>query len=297
MERAGIRLRVIHNGGEAERRPPILFLHGFPEYWAGWEPAFRHLGDEFHIIAPDQRGYGRSDAPPEVDAYQTRELAADMWNVVDLLVGDRPFFLAGHDWGGSIAYAMAIAGDPRLCGLIIANGVHPVCFQRALIRDPAQSRASQYFHILRAPDAAERMSEDGFRRTLGMFEKFSRSAWLTDTDRMRYRDAWESAARMHAMLHWYRASPIVVPKPGEAEIDAPLADGSAARYSVSVPHLVIWGEADEALRPSCLADLDEFAPQLNIIRLADADHWLIHTHGEQIAANIAGFARNHRREG
>ena len=120
-------------------------------------------------------------------------------------------------------------------------------FQKALVEDPAQAQASQYIHYLRADDAAERMSQDGFRRTFGMLEKFSATAWLDDEEREGYRKAWSQPGRLNAMLNWYRASPIVVPVDGEPMPPTPLKDAGPDRFSVAAPHLLVWGMQDTAL--------------------------------------------------
>ena len=291
-----VRLHVVTNGIRgadgtlADDRPAIVFLHGFPEYWAGWKPVFTQLAQEFLVIAPDQRGYNLSDAPQPVEAYGARHLVADILTLATRLLGERKFILAGHDWGASVAYALAIGAPERLNGLVIANGVHPVVFQRALIGDREQAEASQYFHRLRMPRAAERMAENNYATTLGMLEKFSLTAWMNDKERAGYREAWSQPGRLNAMLNWYRATPLVVPKPGEAPGEAPLATAPAEKFQVPMPHLLIWGDADQALRPSSHQGLEAFAPHLKRVAIAGADHWLIHTHGEKIAMEIRRFA-------
>jgi len=292
-----VRLHAVTNdergpdGQLADPRPAIILLHGFPEFWAGWRPVMEHLGRDFLLIAPDQRGYNLSDAPEGLEAYRPKLLVADILALADRLLGNRTFLLCGHDWGASIAYALAIGAPRRLNGLVIVNGVHPVCFQRALLGDPAQMAASQYFHVLRAPEAASRLAEDGYRRLIGMFEKFSATPWLTDVERADYVEAWSRPGRLEAMLNWYRASPIIVPKPGEPVPDAPLASAPAEKFTVTVPHLLVWGERDEALRPSSHSGLGEFAPKLRRAAIAEGDHWVIHTHGGRVASEIAAFAR------
>ncbi len=293
-----VRLHFVHNaraelpdGQLDDPRTPILFLHGFPEYWAAWTPVLERLSEEFLLIAPDQRGYNLSDAPARVSDYSAKKLVSDMLALSSNLLGNRKLFLAGHDWGASVAYAAAINVPERIRGLIIVNGVHPAPFQRAIIEDPEQQKASQYFHFLRNENSAERMSEDDFRRTFGMLEKFSDTAWLSDHDRAGYRKAWSRPGRLNAMLNWYRASPIIVPAPGEPVPAAPLMDASPDRLTVRAPHLLIWGARDTALRASSRQGLSRFAPDLTVVEIEDGDHWVIHTHGQRVADEIARFVR------
>src|SRR5690606_22016802 len=117
-----------------------------------------------HLVAPDQRGFNLSSKPQGVDAYRAKHMVADLDSLAGVLSPDRPFVLAGHDWGASVAYAYAMAHPSRVSHLVIANGVHPFCFQRAIIEDEEQRAASQYINRLRAPEAEALLSDDGFRR-------------------------------------------------------------------------------------------------------------------------------------
>lgn len=290
-----VRLHVVTNrmGGDsvADTRRPVVFLHGFPEYWIAWAPVFQLLADEFLVIASDQRGFNLSDAPQAVGEYRAGLLVGDLLAVADKLLGQRRFLLAGHDWGASVAYAVAMARPDRICGLFVANGVHPVPFQRAILDDPEQRLASQYIRYLRQADAAQKLAEDGFRRTFGMFEKFSRAPWLDAQLRAAYARAWSRPGRLNAMLNWYRASPLVVPLPGEEAPASPLLQLPPGELAVHVPHALAWGARDIALRASARAGLERFCADLTSIELPEADHWVLHTHAERLAAEIRRFAQ------
>ncbi len=272
-----------------EDAPPIILLHGFPEYWAAWREVANVLAGAFRVILPDQRGFNLSSKPQGVEAYRAKYMVQDLNRLADRLAPGRPFILAGHDWGASVAYAFAFARPDRLTHLVIANGAHPVCFQRAIIDDEAQRRASQYFHVLRAPGAAERMAQDDFARTRKMIAGFSKTDWFTAEIAAEYRRAWAQPGAMEAMLHWYNSSPVLVPKPGEQAGEAPLLSVPPEKVTVRVPHLVVWGDADEALTAACLDGLDRFAPDLEIRHIADAGHWILHEKPAEVAAAIAAF--------
>ncbi|MEM9279057.1 MAG: alpha/beta hydrolase [Pseudomonadota bacterium] len=287
-----MRLHVVHNGPAFEGSPledgrhPILMLHGFPEFWIAWENVMKELRDEYFIIVPDQRGYNKSDAPQGVENYKAKLLVGDMIALTSSLLGERSFSLAGHDWGASIAYALAINFPEKVDHLIIANGVHPACFQQALIDHPEQAKASAYFHILRSENAGKIMAEDGFRRTFSMFEKFSVTPWLTENMKERYRIAWNDEQRLQAMLHWYNSSPIVVPKEGENISQAALYNVPTNTFRISMPHTLIWGKGDQALLPECHHKLSSYCDNLEKIEVEETDHWILHTHGKKIARHI-----------
>ena len=107
----GVTLNVALAGDPAA--PPVILLHGFPESHRTWRGIAPLLQDRFHLVMPDQRGFAGSDRPPEVDAYRTDKIVADLFALADALGIDR-FALVGHDWGGAAAWAAAIRGDPRL---------------------------------------------------------------------------------------------------------------------------------------------------------------------------------------
>ena len=210
----GIDLHV-RSMGDAQA-PLMLFLHGFPEYSGAWDEVLPAFAGDFHAVAPDQRGYARSSKPVGLEAYRIKPLVRDILGLGEHYSPGRPFVLVAHDWGASVAYATAIAAPNRVARLVVINGVHPGPFQRALIEDEAQRKASAYIHYLRAPEAEERLSANNFEKLLGMLTRFGPQPWLTPHKRAGYLEAWRQPGALTAMLNWYRATPIVVPKEGEA---------------------------------------------------------------------------------
>ena len=106
----GVSLDVTVAGDRAN--PAILFLHGFPESRRSWRHQIAALADRFYVIAPDQRGYARSDKPALVSDYAVPKLVGDVFALADELGVDQ-FALAGHDWGGALAWAAALK-NPKL---------------------------------------------------------------------------------------------------------------------------------------------------------------------------------------
>jgi pimeloyl-ACP methyl ester carboxylesterase len=120
---SGVRLRCV-TCGPAEG-PLVLFLHGFPAHWSTWRgilPAFAQAG---HLaVAPDLRGYGASDRPHGVDAYSMLRVVEDVIAILDAFGRERAF-VVGHDFGGGVAWAVAMAHPLRVERLAILNSVHP----------------------------------------------------------------------------------------------------------------------------------------------------------------------------
>ena len=272
----------LHTWGPPDA-PPLLMLHGFPEYGGAWAEVAAQLPG-YRCIAPDQRGYGQSPAPPAVDAYRIGALTCDIATLIEGLGAPVP--VVAHDWGAAVAYALAIRRPELISALIVVNGVHPGPFQRELARGGAQSRASAYIDYLRDPGAEDRLSADGFAGLQRLFAAKMDMRWLSGAVLDRYRAEWSRPGRLTGMLNWYRATPLRVARPDQP-LDLPLLPAAAGR--IAMPHLVIWGEDDAALLPVSLDGLDTWCTDLTIRRLAGADHWICHQKPADVAALITEY--------
>jgi epoxide hydrolase 4 len=269
--------------------PLVLFLHGFPEFSGAWDEVLPAFGDRFQAVAPDQRGYARSAKPEGLEAYQIKPLVRDILALGDRLSPDRPFALVAHDWGASVAYATAIAAPLRVSRLAVINGVHPGPFQRALIEDEGQRKASGYIHYLRDPRAEERLSANGFEKLMGLVEHFGPQPWLTPARRAAYIEAWSAPGALTGMLNWYRATPLIVPQPGEAVDAAKVPNLDPARLRIRMPHLVIWGMEDRALLPVTRTTLPDYCDDVTVREIAGADHWVVHQRTDVVIRVLHAF--------
>jgi pimeloyl-ACP methyl ester carboxylesterase len=255
-----------------EDGPAVILLHGFPESHRTWRAIAPLLEDKFRLIMPDQRGFAASDQPQDVEAYRTDKVVADIFALADAL-GLEHFSLVGHDWGGAIAWAAAIKGDPRLQRLAIINAPHPVIFQKSLIENKEQRAASQYITAFRTPGfekAVEAMGFDAF------FDKtFSGHvdlAIIPPSERAQYIAEWSQPGTLTSMLNWYRASQIHVPPP---VLTVPVPDWVLGAFpSIHIPTLVVWGMKDKALLPVQLEGLDRLVEDLRVVRIPDAGHFV-----------------------
>lgn len=283
----GIDLNVREMGDPAA--PLLLFLHGFPEHAGAWDEIMPAFADRWHTVAPNQRGYATSSKPADLEAYRVKHLVRDVLALAALLSPDRPFVLVGHDWGASVAYATAIAAPERVAKLVILNGVHPGPFQRALLEDEAQRAASLYMHHLRAPEAEAELSANTFARLLATLTRFGAQAWLTEERKAAYVAAWSPPGALTGMLNWYRATPLMVPKPGEVVDKAALPKLDPAQLRIRMPHLLLWGMKDQALLPVSRAGLADYCDDLTIREFADADHWIVHQQPAAVIAALRAF--------
>jgi len=278
----GIRLHYVSHG----RGPLMLFIHGFPEFWYAWRDQLIEFGRDHRAVAPDLRGYNLSDKPEGVEAYRARHPIEDLRQLIERLGG--PAIVVAHDWGGALAWTLAVQ-HPRLVErLVIVNAPHPVPFARALRSDPEQIAASQYMRLLRDPKAERVLAQDNFRRLAAMLRQFAPdSGWPREEDLARYREAWAQPGALTGGLNYYRASPLYPRDPANGEAAVPELD--AAHYTVRVSTLVIWGERDAALRPVLLDGLASVVPSLAIERIPEGSHWVIHERPEQVNRLIRAF--------
>jgi pimeloyl-ACP methyl ester carboxylesterase len=120
--------------------PVLIFLHGFPESHRTWRHQVAHLSARYRCIAPDQRGYRGSSKPEGVENYTPDKLIGDIFLLADALGVDK-FTVLGHDWGGAIAWGVALMGQgTRVTRAVIANAPHPGVFRSCSISIPSSAR-------------------------------------------------------------------------------------------------------------------------------------------------------------
>ncbi|KLE35147.1 alpha/beta fold hydrolase [Aurantiacibacter luteus] len=279
----GIELDVWDTG--PRDAPAVVFLHGFPENHRTWRHQVAHLSDRYRCIAPDQRGYGDSSRPEGAQNYTPTTLVGDVFALAEAL-GIERFTIVGHDWGGAIAWAVAMFGqaDGRVERAIIANAPHPAVFQRLLHIDPAQRAASQYITAFRDPANDALVREHGLGALLLKIIKWEGRTVNDPAESARMLAQWADPDRAFAMLSWYRGSSIVVPP-----MDAPYAEPEPLALPVlTIPTLVIWGMDDKALLPANLA-LGEKVANLTLAEVPDAGHFVPWEAPETVNAAMDGF--------
>lgn len=182
--------------------------------------------------------------------------------------------MLGHDWGGAIAWGVALLGQgTRVTRAVIANAPHPQVFPRLLWLDPQQRAASQYMRDFRdtANDALVR--EHGLGALLAKALKWERAPSMEDAERAALFEDWSNPDAAIAMLNWYRASPMTVP-PMDAPFELPADFRTPPLPPLVIPTLVIWAMDDKALPPCNLEGLDAIIPDLTIAEVPDCGHFV-----------------------
>jgi pimeloyl-ACP methyl ester carboxylesterase len=292
----GVELDVVDIG--PRDAPVLIFLHGFPESHRTWRYQLPHFADRFRCIAPDQRGYRGSSKPQNVESYTPDKLIADVFALADAL-GVGEFTVVGHDWGGAIAWGVALGGQPdglhpawsgRVTRAVIANAPHPAIFQRLLQTNEQQRAASQYISIFRDPASDAIIEAHGIAGILAhAFAGRVPSGGIQPPDEIaRLLKDWEDRDTCRAMINWYRASPAIVPA-----MDAPYAELPAVPFPrLTIPTLVIWALDDVALPPCNLDGMADLVPAVEIVHVADCGHFVPWEAPDAVNAAMDAFLTN-----
>jgi epoxide hydrolase 4 len=244
---------------EAGKGPLVVLLHGFPEFWYSWRHQLRALADAgFHAVAPDLRGYNLSSKPAGVASYRLERLTADVDGLVRFFGADRAA-VVGHDWGGAIAWATAMAHPTLVERLAVVNAPHPIRMEQGF-RSPRQLARSWYILFFQAPllpELAGRAFDFAWmRRALGR-------GGFSETEVERYVESWLQPGAVAAAINYYRA----------LFRRNPVGLRRLVRQPVECPALVIWGDRDPYLGRELAETPPGWCSDVRVERIASAGHW------------------------
>ena len=259
---------------EAGDGPLVVLLHGFPEFWYGWRQQIAPLARAgFRVVAADLRGYNLSSKPDAFADYTADKLAEDVRGLIRAL-GAESAMVVGHDWGGTVAWALAMNHPEVVDRLVILNAAHPRKLNEGL-RNLRQLLRTWYFFYFQTPRLPERRAR---RRHWRFFKRFLRDARPPHTEQEidRYLEAWSQPGAAKAMIDYYRAAVRLQPK---QEV-----------RPVTAPTLVIWGQGDRYLGPKLAEPHHDDVPNLDRVeRLPNASHWVHHDEAERVNELLVDF--------
>jgi pimeloyl-ACP methyl ester carboxylesterase len=241
----------------------VMLLHGFPQMGTCWRHALTTLAAAgYRVVAPNQRGYSAGAMPDGIDAYRVSELCDDVLAIAAAL-GRKRFHLAGHDWGGAVAWALAGEHPESVVSLIAVSTAHTAALRRAL-QGTRQRVQMAYIPILRLPRVAETLFEAGGGVVA---ESLLTATGLSKTHAHRDVAALRKVGSTGA-LNWYRA----------------LGTERAHAEPVEVPVLHIWGDRDTAFTREATELTAEYCTgDYHLLELDGATHWIPDQHWDDVA--------------
>lgn len=262
----------------------VVMLHGFPECWWSWRhqlAMFRDtpaLAERYTVIAPDLRGYNETDRPSW--GYELDVLVQD---IVELMrgLGHGRAIVAGHDWGGNIAWALAIARPELVQRLIALNIPHPALFAAAIGRNWRQTLRSWYigfFQLPWLPELAIRANGYAFIDEVFTSQAVDKSCFTPEDIRI-FKSAIAAPGATTAAVNYYRA----LVQQGTRG----MFRGTGMR--VAAPTLMIWGENDMALGKELTYGTQRYAPDLRIRYIPRCSHWVQQDQPELVNAYMREF--------
>lgn len=268
-----IRLHVVEAGNPEGKI--LLLLHGFPEFWWGWRYQISYFVEKgFRVVVPDQRGYNLSSIPSGKKQYKMEELSDDIATLIHQLSREK-VYLAGHDWGGAVAWAIAIRYPELLHKLIVLNLPHPRVMKHFLRTSPKQLIKSAYIGFFQIPFLPEALlSLFDYKLLEQSMQKSSAPNTFTQQDMLYYKQAWKQPGALKAMLNWYRAA---------------LYDTLALDKTVTIPTLLIWGKHDQFLRHEMARPSIDMCKNGRLVIIENATHWLHHEKVKQVNQLILEF--------
>lgn len=277
----GIDLSVADQGAG----PPVILLHGFPELAYSWRHQMPALaGAGFRAIAPDQRGYGGSSKPAATEAYSLHHLVGDVIALADALDLD-DFHLVGHDWGGIVAWSVAVMYPDRLRTVTSLNTPYRgwCCgFPKLSVLDDKPRQRFAYVLRFQEPGTEEARFEADperwLRTTFGALA--ADTGFMSPNEFAVYLDAFTSEG-ISGPLNWYRN----IDRNADAVAD--LAD-----TPIPVPTLMLTADFDPVL-PARLADgMERWVPDLTVSAITGSGHWTQQEQPEQVNAVLIRFLKS-----
>lgn len=271
IERNGVGI-VVADHGEGDQA--VLLLHGWPDtayLWRHQIPALTKAG--YRVLAPDLRGFGRSDKPEEMGAYRVREHVADAVAVLDE-AGVESAHLVAHDLGAVAAWALSLRAPGRVRSLSALSVGHPTAFDSAGLR---QMQMSWYMLLFQFEGIAERLlaADDWevFRRFVGRHPETER--WI---------ETLSEPGALTASLKWYRAN---------AHPRRLLASRSE-KPLCRVPTLGVWSSGDGALSERQMTGSEHhMEAEWEYRRIEGASHWIPLDAADQLNSKLVDWLSRH----
>ncbi len=270
----------LHYVREGNGKTLIVLLHGWPEFWYSWKHQIQALKSEYTVVAPDLRGFNLSDKPKDLKAYLQSEVAKDIVALVEKL-GFSKAVIVGHDWGGAVAWHLAINYPEIVEKLIVMNCPHPGIFKKHLTSNLKQILRSAYMFFFQIPYLPELIMKNTLKQ---LFRQFFRG-WayhkenFPDEELDKYVEAYQQEGAIEGGLNYYRAN-----------IRAELSESNRKNRKVKAPTLMIWGASDKALGNELVEGTEKYIEgDFTLKYITNSSHWIQNDFPEAVNTYILEF--------
>ncbi|WOT03560.1 alpha/beta fold hydrolase [Shewanella youngdeokensis] len=276
----------------------LIFLHGFPEYWATWRHQLEYFSKQYRVIAPDLPGYNLSDKPVVTRFYAVPNLISFFASFIQQMCPKQKVILIAHDWGGAIAWPLTAFHPQLVKKLIILNAAHPSTFTREMVTNPQQMKKSAYIHQLISGSGEQVLSCNNFEFLSDKMMVSPQEGVFTAAIKARYRAVWSQPGAINGMLQYYRAMPQLAPssdtqqqsvQPSTASPLKSLSDIKIPNIRIHVPTLILWGEQDDAFVNENLDGIEQYVTNCTVVRFPKCSHWLQHEVSDDINKAVNSF--------
>jgi pimeloyl-ACP methyl ester carboxylesterase len=262
----------------------LLFLHGWPEFWAVWARALDRLAGSFDVIAPDLRGFGATDKPelPAEQGYRVEDHVDDLRSLAEVL-GLGRFGLVSHDVGAYVAQSFARAHPDRLVGLFFFDCPYPGIGRRWAEADHLKEIWYQSFH--QQGWAAELIGSS--RRACEIYLRHFLSHWahrrdaFDDREVQAWVDNFMAPGNLQGGFNWYIAA-------NRARVEM-IKHGPPKLPRIEARTCVRWGASDEVLKVEWADRLGDYFSDYDFAPVEEAGHFVPHERPDYAAQQIADF--------
>jgi pimeloyl-ACP methyl ester carboxylesterase len=280
-ELVDIRLHYLESGQPGNEL--VLLLHGFPEFSYSWRHQLPVLGERYHVVAPDMRGYNLSGKPPHIKDYAIDVLVGDVIQLMDHF-GAASANVVGHDWGAGVAWAIAQKHPERVARLAVMQvPPAPVWRKNMGLRQMTRSWYMLFFQLPRIPEWA--MSRKNFGSIDRTFREMVINKEAFDDEDVRiYKEAMQQPGSLTAAINYYRANLKRLTSGGKNQHD------SVVNRRVPMPTLFIFGEQDFAIIPRTVRGVKDYVSgPYREMRLPNCGHWVQNEAVEEVNRELLAF--------
>lgn len=292
----GVRLHYAESGCGNQL---VMLLHGFPEFWYSWRNQLNALSSDYHLVAPDLRGYNLSEKPPRVEDYRLDVLVEDVIGLIKHFGADTAAIVA-HDWGAGVAWKVAEKYPAHVSRLAILQ-VPPAAAWRANLT-LRQLLRSWYMFLFLLPVLSEWIIRWNKFAVLDKMFKSSvaRKGTFTETDIQLYKEALAQPGALTAALNYYRANVVQMMSRAGRRSGKKLNSGAGENetgprpgrpgFRISVPTLFIYGEQDIALAAATVRNVGNYVDgPYRELRIADSGHWVQNEASDEVNQALLEF--------